>query len=1577
MINYSKKLSYLISFALVAVISFALIHTIVKAAGETRQWGAAGINVTNDSPYQEYLFSVSDGSDGMYAAWENSNAGGNPVLTQGIYVQRFNNSGAAVWGSPVKLFDSTATLGGMVEDGSGGFVILASDSVAVTTTAKRVNNLGTTLWTSNIYNTATTVAGQLLLAKDASNNFFAVKQERAQKFDLSGTAAWGVNGVDFNETALTFSMDPKKITPLGNGGMAIVWHTNSAGDSRVYTQVINSAGTPLASSIVVTNTASVTEGLAQASIADGNNFFVVYVVETGTGTDLYDLKIKKYDASGTNLFAANGVTLASGVSIFNPGSVTGTMLSITSHPSDGSIFFGESVLRNVYKVDVNGNLVWTSSLQNYDIERWYSWGPEIESQSLSNIHSLGFSSNPVEAIFVANPTSTDSAPQLVSLDYATGNRRTHTPISSMTYVSAFVKDIFQPSNTITLDSSGNYLLAWLKASASSAPYPHDVYIQKFTPSNFGPYQITGISLGSADVTYLGGSIKDGSPYGVNNASVELTIEEDGYKAVLIPSTNMTTDRNWSSLDVDVDLGASKTYFGGVGSLAGVAGSTFTFYVPTGGRDALVICPSATSISGVGAGCAGRIVLNDADTDVSQQTIDGIEYWVIENTTYRAGVSVSSYNITNVDAGLDIIDASSGDNLESGEYFGSYTVRVLNSSTSKILAEFDIDLTSDLDWSSLTYGSTNTETYLGNVLSLPGFVGSSYSIFVPRSPGDTNVYTCPTAADVSQVSPSCTSVNSLGVSATNLTQETINSSNYWEYANYTGTNLGKEFVQVTIGDILIIYVDSLNSSNSAQQMYDYLDSEGYDVTLNGSEGVPSVDTLNSYNAIIYTQGDGYGFSADLSNITRLKEYMDTGTGRIFFEGEEVVYESWDEPDSPDFIENYLRTAEGSEDYGNPELVSVTNPTHPITQGLPASSTYTVVGGSYADQVDPINGAEALISGDFGGFPGPILAAYDNDLTCTSSKKTVLYTAVWKNDTEGIDDAAFREPMLSNIVDWLMDNPCTVDSLPATYNLTAVVDGSPVDLETTGAEGAVTGNLKTATDAPLADIGITFTDNFDWSTLNLESDPVSSKIFSGNLLSMDGAGNEYTLYVPIALAQAGITQVSVCVGVASLAEVTNTCPSIGTLTDGQTATISGQTLTANKQNIGGSDYWVISGFTTTAGALVTEPAEVEPEPEPTPSPEPTPTPTPTPTEPEPTPTSYTVVTTPVSSAIGDSGEVPDEDTTGGSIDDENAEAGSGNIVSDAFNSITTFVEDTLNITPEILAGAVLATAAVTTAAVATGSLTNYSAYFLGAVIWRKKKYWGLIYEIGSFKGLGLVTVRLYKNELGKLTFVNQTVSDFEGKYGLNVSDPGEYKIEFVREGFKPIAKTVSITRGKDIILDVGMQQIGSVDLPFTSQVRYFWKENAPAIMQVLRVVVIALMFWGLSTALNAVSVTPSIGNYIVTALYIALIVLQLWLIATPYFGFKTGSIVDNQKKPLKGAILRLISIDTTGAGVENIGISNSDGIVKLRTNAGQYQFIARLLGYETSNGVTVINESGKLAKPIALTKAEGVTSEFGVL
>jgi hypothetical protein len=85
MFTYTKNLKYLISFALLAFVSFFLISTIVQAAGEARQWGTSGTNINNDAAYQEYHFSVSDGGTGMYVAWDNSSSGGLAVGSQGVY----------------------------------------------------------------------------------------------------------------------------------------------------------------------------------------------------------------------------------------------------------------------------------------------------------------------------------------------------------------------------------------------------------------------------------------------------------------------------------------------------------------------------------------------------------------------------------------------------------------------------------------------------------------------------------------------------------------------------------------------------------------------------------------------------------------------------------------------------------------------------------------------------------------------------------------------------------------------------------------------------------------------------------------------------------------------------------------------------------------------------------------------------------------------------------------------------------------------------------------------------------------------------------------------------------------------------------------------------------------------------------------------------------------------------------------------------------------------------------------------------------------------------------------------------
>lgn len=144
----------------------------------------------------------------------------------------------------------------------------------------------------------------------------------------------------------------------------------------------------------------------------------------------------------------------------------------------------------------------------------------------------------------------------------------------------------------------------------------------------------------------------------------------------------------------------------------------------------------------------------------------------------------------------------------------------------------------------------------------------------------------------------------------------------------------------------------------------------------------------------------------------------------------------------------------------------------------------------------------------------------------------------------------------------------------------------------------------------------------------------------------------------------------------------------------------------------------------------------------------------------------------------------------------------------------------------------------------------------------------------------------------------------------------------------------------------------------------------------------MIWGLSITIAVIGLTPSLVNYLVAALYIVVILAQVWVLLEPFFGRKSAALVDaDNKRPVLGAILRLVNVSAAAKVVENVGISNSAGIVKIRAERGSYQYMASKSGYATNSGSTFIDESGKLAKPVLLQKEApseaGAAAKFGTV
>jgi hypothetical protein len=296
------------------------------------------------------------------------------------------------------------------------------------------------------------------------------------------------------------------------------------------------------------------------------------------------------------------------------------------------------------------------------------------------------------------------------------------------------------------------------------------------------------------------------------------------------------------------------------------------------------------------------------------------------------------------------------------------------------------------------------------------------------------------------------------------------------------------------------------------------------------------------------------------------------------------------------------------------------------------------------------------------------------------------------------------------------------------------------------------------------------------------------------------------------------------------------------------------------------------------------------------------------------------------------------------------------------------------PNIYIPAIVAATGILASSLITGSVAQYFAMFLGLVLFRRKKYWGIVYNTTKSVPIPFVTVRVYRMVMNKKEFVAQTISDLEGKYGIPIGEAGNYQVEFIHEGYRTEVKELLIQQNSDIILDVGMNEINTDSLALISRLRIFFKENAKIIMQWLRVALIALMVAGAYITLQVIKLSPLPLNYIVLGIYILAIVTQVIVLLSPYINMKRGRVIEiTSKRPVKGAVFRILGENQRAIqGVESISFTNESGVVKIRISPGKYDYQVSKPGYEANSGDMKIDESGKITETIYMKKG---TEQFG--
>jgi len=249
-------------------------------------------------------------------------------------------------------------------------------------------------------------------------------------------------------------------------------------------------------------------------------------------------------------------------------------------------------------------------------------------------------------------------------------------------------------------------------------------------------------------------------------------------------------------------------------------------------------------------------------------------------------------------------------------------------------------------------------------------------------------------------------------------------------NVTINNVKSVIVLVkAIPNILIVNDDDGSASVSGTSLQEFesaLTAAGYDYQVwnESSMGNPSLDFLTNFKLVIWTCGDYWYGAVDPTDAVTLESYVAQG-GNILLEGEDIGYDHH----ADSFMVNVAHAIFQVDNTGALGL-TVTAPTHPVTQGLPANFAW-LTDPPYDDGVTPTNGGFEVIR--YTDTSWTAVTVFDG--TGTSNGSIVYYTFPMHCLAQ-----SERDTLIINSVKWLLPRyTFTVHSVPS--EVTFTVDGVP--------------------------------------------------------------------------------------------------------------------------------------------------------------------------------------------------------------------------------------------------------------------------------------------------------------------------------------------------------------------------------------------------------------------------------------------------------------------------------------------------------------------------------------------------------
>jgi FlgD Ig-like domain len=292
------------------------------------QWTADGVALCTDPLIQETANIVSDGAGGAIVTWTDYRSGYGD-----IYAQRINASGVVQWtanGIALCTAADNQVYAGIASDGAGGAIVTWSDfrnGTEYDVYAQRVNAAGTVQWTANGVPLSIAVNDQRfsLIVSDGAGGAIATWQDYrsgtdfdiyAQRVNASGAIQWTPDGVALCTAAGNQGYNPGAvyltIDSDGSGGAIVAWPDSRSGNSDIYAQRVNAAGTVQWTADGVTLCAATGSQGVPRIVSDGVGGAIVTWQDRRSGAEEDDIYAQRVNASGAVQWTADGVPICAG-----------------------------------------------------------------------------------------------------------------------------------------------------------------------------------------------------------------------------------------------------------------------------------------------------------------------------------------------------------------------------------------------------------------------------------------------------------------------------------------------------------------------------------------------------------------------------------------------------------------------------------------------------------------------------------------------------------------------------------------------------------------------------------------------------------------------------------------------------------------------------------------------------------------------------------------------------------------------------------------------------------------------------------------------------------------------------------------------------------------------------------------------------------------------------------------------------------------------------------------------------------------------------------------------------------------